>query len=170
MSYNIVTNYKIITEIKKCRYFKVNLGLSSTMESKNSEERLLNNRDQFSFFYNTQYKTTIYGQGNIGDIKFYTDHYIKDDVLAVYHNQEEFIFEYKPDILKEKGIESYLGLILKDLEIQYNERVQKEEEKKVETSQRLANPGSLVNNPGAVRYDDIKAYLEKKNKERYSQG
>lgn len=168
MAYNIVTNLKLILEIKKCRYFKVNLGLSSTMEMKNSDERVLNDKDKFSHFYNTQYKTTILAQGNIGDIRFYVDHYIKEDVLAVYYNTEEFIYEYDKSIVKEKGIEHYLGHILKNLETEHEERMKAAEEKKIETEKRKADPGLLSGNPGAVTYDDIKAYMEQKNRERYS--
>lgn len=169
MAYNIVTNLKVILEVKKCRYFKVNLGLSSTMEAKNSDERLLNDKDKFSHYYNTQYKTTIYGQGNIGDIKFYVDHYIKEDVLAVYYNSEEFVFEFDKNMVKEKGIEHYLGHILKNLETEHEERMKAAEEKKIETEQRKSDPNLLTSNPGAVRYEDIKAFLDQKNRERYSQ-
>jgi hypothetical protein len=169
MAYNIVTNYKIITEIKKCRYFKINLGLSATMESKNSEERLLNRNDQFGYYYNTQYKTTIYGQGNIGDIKFYTDHYIKEDVIAVYYNEEEFIYNFDFTMVKEKGIEIFLGHILKKLEADNEERVKNKEDKKIEAEQKLANPDILSKSPGAVTYDDIKAYMQKKNAERFKE-
>lgn len=169
MAYNIVTNNKIISEIKKCRYFKVNLGFASTVELKNSDERVLNDKDKFAHFYNTQYKTTLMASGNIGDIKFYLDHYIKDDVLAVYYNTEEFIFDYDHALLKEKGIEHYLGHILKKLETEHEERIKVAEETKIETEKRKANAGLLTGNPGSVRYDDIKAWLEQKNRERYSQ-
>lgn len=169
MAYNIVTNLKVILEVKKCRYFKVNLGLSSTVERKNSDDRVLNDKDKFSHYYNTQYKTTIYGQGNIGDIKFYVDHYIKDDVMAVYYNTEEFIFDFDSAMVKEKGIEHYLGHILKNIETEHEERLKAAEEKKVEAEKRKANPNLISDNPGLVTYDDIKAYMDRKNRERYSQ-
>jgi hypothetical protein len=31
----------------------------------------------------------------------------------------------------------------------------------------LGNPESILKNPGSVTYEDLKAYLEKKNSERY---
>jgi len=169
MAYNIVTNLKVMLEVKKCRYFKVNLGLSSTMESKNSDLRPLNDKDKFSYFYNTQYKATIYGQGNIGDIKFYVDHYIKEDVLAVYYNMEEFIFEFDKQMVKEKGIEHFIGHVLKKLETEHEERIREAENKKIESEKRKADASLISANPGAVTYEDIKAYMDKKNKERYSQ-
>lgn len=169
MSYSIVTNLKVILEVKKCRYFKVNLGLSATTERKNSDERVLNDKDKFSYFYNTQYKTTIYAQGNIGDIRFYVDHYIKGDTIAVYYNTEEFIFEFDKKMVTEKGIEHYLGHILKKLETEHEERIKNAEDKKIEKEMKVANPDLLIKNPGAVTMDDVKAFMERKNKERYSQ-
>ena len=82
---NIVTNFQLITQIKTSRYFRVSLGLIPTIEKNGS--RKYNDNDRFSFFYNNSYNTTIYGQGNVGNIKFYTDHYITDNVLAVYYDE-----------------------------------------------------------------------------------
>lgn len=165
MAYNIVTNLKIIQEVKKCRYFKVNLGIASTIEK--NGDRILSDKDKFSYFYNTQYKTTIQAQGNIGDLRFYVDHYIKKDQLAVYYNMEEFIFDFDQPMVKEKGIEFYIGHIIKEIEEQHQERLKKAEEEKIETK-RKANSDLITKNPGSATYDDIKAYLEKKNRERYS--
>ena len=58
--YNIVTKREIINEIKKSRYFKVNLGMVGTIELPGREHRTLNERDKFAYFYNAQYKTIIY--------------------------------------------------------------------------------------------------------------
>lgn len=169
MAYNIVTNLKVINEVKKCRYFKVNLGLSATLESKNSDDRILNDKDKFAHFYNTQYKTTIYGQGNIGDIRFYVDHYIKNEDLAVYYNMEEFIFNFDKQMVRDKGIEFYLGHLLKSIETEHEERIKSAEEKKIEAEKRKADPSLLAKSPGSVTYDDIKAYMEAKNRARYTQ-
>ncbi len=61
---------------------------------------------------NINYKTTIYAQGNIGDIKFYTDVYIKDPVMAIYigNEFEEFLIDVDFNLIKEKGTDSYLGV------------------------------------------------------------
>ena len=127
--YNIVTSPFIISEIKKCKYYKVNLGLVSTIDK--NGHRVLNENDKFGYFYNSQYKTTIYMQGTIGDISFYIDHYIKDEVLAVYYNSEEFIIPFDKPLLVEKGIEFYLGSIFKKIEIEYEDRIKEAEEKKL---------------------------------------
>ena len=108
--FNIVTSFNIISEIKVgSKYFRVNLGLASTVESQKSGDRVLNDKDQFAYSYNNQYKTTIYAQGNIGNIRFYTDHYIKDDVLAVYYNLEEFVIPFDRNLVREKGIDAMIG-------------------------------------------------------------
>ena len=157
MGYSIVTNQKVNNYFKKSRYYRQNLGLVATVEK--NGDRIYNERDKFAHFYNTQYKTTIYGQGNVGDLMFYTDLYIQQDLLAVYLNTEEFIFEFDERMVKEKGPDFYLGHILKELET-------KHEERKIET-QKPADAESVFKNPGAVSYDDIQAYLKKKQSERY---
>lgn len=105
MATHIVSNYNNIQKFKRSKFFKQNLGLVATVER--NGKRVYNDSDRFSNFFNMQYKTTIYGQGNIGDIKFYTDHYIKDNSMAVYFgdNFEEFIFNFDDEIVKEKGID-----------------------------------------------------------------
>lgn len=164
--YNIVTNSKICQAIRsKSKYFKTSLGIVNTVDK--NGDRVYNDRDKFAYFYNTQYKTTIHGAGSIGDIMFYVDHYIHEDVLAVYLNKEEFIFQLDNSLLNEKGPDFYLGHILKELETKHEERVKEAELKKLEVKKE-SNPDILSQNPGAVTYDDIKAYLERKRSENLS--
>lgn len=166
MATNIVTNYGVISQIKTCQYFRVNLGLASTIDK--GGRRIFNEKDKFSYYYSSQYQTTIYAQGNIGDIKFYVDHFIKDPVIALYSGPtfEEFIFNVDFEMIKTKGIEFWLGHILKQTEEMYEERVQQEELKKME-EKKVGNPDIISINPGAVTYEDLKAYLQKQNNERY---
>lgn len=166
MAYNIVTNSLVVYEVKKCRYFRTNLGLASTVDK--GGNRVYNEKDQFSYFYNTQYRTTIYAQGNVGDIKFYIDHFIKDPIMAVYYGpeNEEFLFDVDFKFLAEKGIDFYLGHILKEVETQFEERVKTQTEKKLEPK-KLGNSEMVTFNPGAVTYEDLKAFMEKQNAERY---
>jgi hypothetical protein len=166
MALNVVASQYIVNNFKKSRYFKQNLGLVTTIE--NNGRRSLNNKDQFSYFYNTQYKTTIYAQGNVCDIKFYVDHYIKDETFAIYtgDNFEEFIYKYNGDIVREKGVDFYLGHLLKDVDEKYDEKVKNDELRKLEERPK-GNAENLLKNPGNVTYEDVKAYLELKQKERY---
>ena len=166
MALHIVSSFNIINEFKRSRYFRVNLGLVATIEKNGG--RGYNTKDQFSFFYNNQYNTTIYGQGNVGDIKFYTDHFIKDTRFGVYYgdNFEEFVFNFDFSISREKGIDFYLGHILKSIEEQYEERAKNEELKKLEEKP-IGDAEQVFKNPGNVSYADLRAYLERKQKERY---
>ncbi len=166
MAYNVVTNMAVMQQIRRCRYFKVNLGLASTVDK--GGNRVFNDADKFAHYYNSAYKTTIYGQGNVGDIKFYIDHFIRDPLLAVYVGPEfeEFIFNVDFDLITEKGIDFYLGHILKEVETQHEERVRTNTEKKMEPK-KAGNAELVTFNPGAVTYDDLKAYIEKQNSERY---
>jgi hypothetical protein len=161
---NIVTNYQILQEFKKSQYFKVNLGLIPTVEKNGT--RKFNDNDQFAFSYNNAYNTTIYGQGNIGNIKLYTDHYITDPIFVVYTTDfEEFIFDFDKIMLREKGIDKYLGFIIKTTEEQYDERVNTNALKKAEEKPK-GNAENIFANPGNVNYEDLKEYLKNKNKER----
>lgn len=151
--------------MKKSQYYRLSLGLVATVEKNGS--RTYNDKDRFSWFYNNKYKTTIYGQGNIGDIRFYTDHYIKDMVLAVYFgdNFEEFIFDFDVQMINSKGIDFYLGHILKEVETRYEELIKNNELKKLEEKPK-GDASKILNNPGSVSYEDLKAYMEEQRKNR----
>jgi hypothetical protein len=166
MAVSLVTGYHLLNEFKRSKYFRINLGVVTTVEK--NGRRILNDKDAFSYFYNSQYKSTIYGQGNVGDIKFYTDHFIRDNTIAVYYNSnfEEFLFQFDINIVREKGIDFFLGHILKNVELEYEERVKNEELRKIEEKPK-GNPDAILNNPGNVNYEDLKAYLELKNKARF---
>lgn len=164
--FNFVTSFDIIKEIKNgSKYFVVNLGYSATVESK-SGERTSSDKDQFSFFYNSQYETIIYGQGNIGNIRFYTDHYIKEDVIAVYYNFEEFIIPYNRKLVKESGIDAMIGEALKIAKDGYEDRkIDANRKKEDQKNIKKGNKDIIYINPGAVRYEDLKAYLEKRKED-----
>jgi hypothetical protein len=165
--YSIVTNLKISNFLKRSKYFKINLGVASTMVDRTGE-RKNNENDRFAFHYNSIYNTFVYAQGHIGDIMIYVDHYIKDDLLAFYINHDEFIFEFDQKIMVEKGPDFYLGKLLKELKEKNEERVREAEEKKIRDQEKVGNSDILMTNPGAVTYADLQAYLEKKRNERYS--
>lgn len=161
---NIVSSYQTLQEFKKSQYFRVSLGLVATVDKKGS--RSFNTDDKFSYYYNTQYKTTIYGQGNIGDVKFYVDHYIKDDTFAVYTNDfQEFLFTLDRRVITDKGVDFYIGYIFKSTEEQYDELVKNNELKKQEVKP-AGEKDKIFSNPGNVRYEDLKAYLDEQRKNR----
>lgn len=163
--YNVVTRPTLVTELKRSKYYKQSLGLVSTIDKNGARE--FNDKDTFSHFYNTQYNTTIQRQGTIGDITFYIDYYIKEDIVALYLNTEEFVFNYESTVVKQKGIDFFLGSLFKRLETENEERVKEAEGKKIEVKKE-ANSEVIMQNPGNVTYDDLKAYLAKKNQNRMS--
>ena len=72
----------------------------------------------------------------------------------------------KKKLTKEKGIDHYIGFLLKDVDLKYEEKVKNEELRKLEPVSE-GDPEKVFTNPGSVTYADVKAYLEKKQKERY---
>lgn len=165
MIIHVVSNYQLVNEFKKSKYFKNNLGFVSTVEK--NGRRTPNEKDKFSYSYMNLYKSSIYAQGNVGNIKFYTDHYINEPVFGVYYGEklEEFIFNFDFDFVKEKGIDAYLGKTLKDLEERYEERVEEKELKKKQEKPK-GNPEMVFKNPGGVTYEDLKEYLKQKKKQK----
>ncbi len=161
MEYNIVSSLNIINEIKTYKNFVVSLGYSNY--TGNLEEKVLNDKDRFAYFYNTKYKTTIYGCGYIGNINFYRDSYITNNQIAIYFNKEEYVFEWDSKLAKEKGIEWFLGHLLKkiDEEIKGKEEIK---EQKLEGAIKMGDPYKVINNPGSVTFEDIRAYQEAKRK------
>ena len=161
----VVSSLSTIGEFRKSKYFRQNLGMVSTIDK--GGKRVLNEKDKFAHHYNSIYRTTIYSQGKIGDISFYTDHYIRDNSFALYCGEDfqEFIFQYDKDLVGKKGIEFYIGSLIKQVEEKYEERI---DEEKIKKSEIKGNAETIINNPGSVTYKDLKAYLEKKNKERYN--
>ena len=165
MEYSIVTNYKINTIFKNnSRYYRVSLGYASTMEGQGGD-RSLNKKDDFAFFYNTRYKTTIQGQGTIGNINFYTDHYIMADQLAFYYDKEEYVFDFDYELVKKRGVDFYIGHLIKKIETELKMDLT-QERVKAELPEEKPKAESVSIMPGAVKYEDLKAYLEKKNAER----
>ena len=102
MEYNIVTNTSILGVIKTYKNFKKSMGFATTLEKNN--ERVLSDADKFAYFYNKRYNAAILGEGYIGDISFYNDYFIKEDQIAVYVGEEEFVFDFDWKLCKEKGI------------------------------------------------------------------
>jgi hypothetical protein len=166
MSVYFVSSYIISQQFKSSKYYTQSLGLVATVEK--NGHRTFNDKDRFANYYNTGYRTTIYAQGKVGDIKFYVDHAIKDDNFAVYvgDNFEEFINTFDRQMVKEKGIDFYLGHLLKMAEEAYEEKKKNDELKKIE-DKKPGDPSKILQNPGNVTYEDLKVYLEQQRQNRY---
>jgi hypothetical protein len=163
MEYNVVTNQRILSVIKPYKNFRKSMGFTATMEV--NKERVWNEADKFALFYNKRYKAAILGEGYIGDISFYNDHLIREDQLAIYVGEEEFVFDFNWKLYKEKGIEWYLGYLLKDVDFKLQEISKPKVE--IKNQPKKGNPYKLVYghkdySPGNTSWDDIKAYQEAK--------
>jgi len=165
MGVHIVSSFRTAQLFKRSRYFVQSLGLVATVEK--NGRRVFNEKDRFSKFYNESYRTTINAQGAVGDIRFYVDMMIHDDNFAVYVGEtfEEFINTFDHELVSEKGVDFYLGHLLKMAEEAYDEKKKNDELKKVERQLGVAE--KVIQNPGGVTYEDLKAYYEKKQAERY---
>ena len=157
MRKNIVTNISIMSTFKTSPYFRTNLGVATTMER--GGERVLNKADSFASYYYTRYRSYPLGQGVIGEIMFYVDHYIKDPLIAMYVDNQEFIFEYDENHVNEHGINHYIGHLLMTVDSRMGIRQEKKEEEEIERFVDTPDPDKLLTNPGAVTYDDLKAFI-----------
>ena len=82
----------------------------------------------------------------------------------LYLDREEFIHQFNYGIISEKGIDGFLGHILKISEEEY-EKINSNQNEDT-NSQRIGDAEKVVQNPGSVRYEDLKAFMEKQNSER----
>jgi hypothetical protein len=164
--YNIVTNLKILEIFRSgSKHYKVNLGMASTVDGNSG--RVMNDRDKFAYFYNQRYRTTIHSKGTIGNIQFYQDYYLQQDLIAFYFEEEEYIFELDEKLIKEKGVDFYLGHLLKRIDNEVQFKKQKNEEEKVSVEKK-GDANKILTNPGSISYDDVKAFLEKQRLERFN--
>lgn len=161
MAYNLVGNPKVINYLKKSKYFKRDLGMVSTIEKQG--ERIYLDKDKFSYFYNTTYRATIYKQGIIGDISLYLDYYILGNALALYKDDQEFVFDFDEKLMIEKGPDFYLGSLLKKI----NEKTETESVKTF-TNTNQSGGSKVLTNPGKVTYQELQEYLKNKNSNRFS--
>ena len=70
-------------------------------------------------------------------------------------------------MVNEKGIDFFLGHIIKKIETKYEDRLRESEMKKSEPKKE-GDADLIIKNPGSVTYDDIKAYIKKQNSMRYN--
>jgi len=158
MKYNIVTNSQINQFIRQnSKYYKVDLGQSITLEDR-SGDRVKNINDKFAYVYNHHYRSSILKQGHIGDIVFYTDHLITEDILRFYIDREEFVYEFNQKTMNLLGVDGFLGDILKTSEMSYNEIAGTPSDED-ENFQKKSVFEKVLNNPGVVRYEDLQAYF-----------
>jgi hypothetical protein len=96
-------------------------------------------------------------------VKWSTDTEVSGEKLSEMAGRLCYMSFSKP---RPGGNHSYLNHILEKVENEYEERIKLNENKKIEAKP-IGNPDLISANPGAVRYEDLKAYISKKNSERY---
>lgn len=167
---NIVSGPMVLNFFKKSKYYRLDLGMVATVEKDGSRD--YNKRDKFSYYFNTTHKTTINKSGCVGNINFYVDNRIRDKKYAVYYGQDyvEYIYDLDELTILNKGVDFYLGSIIKNIE----EDLEKKDEKylakleKEKVDNLKGGDSNLVkSNPSAVRFNDIKAYIRDKMKNRF---
>lgn len=158
--YNFVSTHSINQEFKKSNLYKRNLGRALSVKENDRRVFKLNDDDVFVKFYLQKYKTVIYSEGNVGQINFFVDHYIKNDIIIVFYKEKDFIFNHNPSLLRSKGINGYIGTFIEELETNYKEELEEVNDINIE-EEVTGNEENLIKNPGAVSYEDIKKYVSK---------
>ncbi len=165
--FNFVASQRTITKIKQgSKYFTPYLGMAFTTEDKDGRKFRINDKEKFAKGYFDRTGRMAYSQGKIGSINFFVDHYITDNLVLCYYNDEEVSFEFLESSVREKGVDAYLGSIIKKVESIYAEEVTEKKEAMTERDidKMPGDANKLFTNPGQVTYDDIKKYMQlKKN-------
>ncbi len=165
--FNFVASQRTISKIKQgSKYFTSYLGMAFTTEDKDGRKFRINDKEKFAKDYFDRTGRMSYSQGKIGSINFFVDHYITDNLVLCYYNNEEVAFEFLDQVAKEKGIDAYLGSMIKKVESIYAEEITDKKENITERDidKMPGDASKLYTNPGQCNYDDIKKYLQlKKN-------
>ncbi len=156
--YNIIAPKRIIDQFKRSKWFKVNLGRNVSLRDKDQTRFEINPEDVFVKFYFEKYKVLIQSEGMIGTINFFSDYYINGDIVVIYYKSKEFIFQHEAERINKNGVDDYIGSIIKEIVTKYQEELDVVDD--IETDNKI-DPEKVVNNPGAVTWDDIVAMKKK---------
>lgn len=159
--YNIVCNKRVNMSFRKSNYFKTDLGRTFSVREKDDRKsfNISSNEDFMKNYFATK-KIIIYKEGNIGTLTLYTDHYLSNDKIIVNYDDKDFEFLFDKEHVDAKGIDDYIGSIIKEIETKYKKI--KEEEVILDENDIISDPNKLFLNPGSVNYEDIVAYQKNK--------
>jgi len=165
--YKFISSKSIISKFKSSRLFKTDLGKCFINDGKNGLKMDLSRQEEFVKVYFQQNESRmIFKEGNIGSIEFYSDPKIHNNVI-IYLGQEYFVFQHDPNALSVKGIEKYLGSIIKEIETKnLLGNITNTETKRELTQEELyiQAQNKIKTNPGMVTYDDVKHLLKNKRR------
>lgn len=164
--YNFVAKKSIIDSFKGSKYFKVNLGHSLSVNKDGLRKFQINDKDKFAKFYHNKYRIALLSEGNIGQLNFFSDYYIDEDIIVVFFDDKDFVFVHEPKTMRDKGIDAYLGSLIKEIETKYEEELAKAGSNidSELSSQESGDANKLINNPGSVTWEDIQAHIKRKKK------
>ncbi len=164
--YNFVAKKKIIDTFKTSKHFKVNLGHSMSVDDAGQRKFQINDKDKFSKFYFDKYRILIYSEGNIGQLNFFSDYYIDEDIVIVFFDEKDFVFVHEPHTMQDKGVDSYLGSLIKEIETKYEKEIAGsiDNNEGSDSEEPGGDPSKLSSNPGSVTWEDIQAHVKTKKK------
>ena len=154
--YNVVTNANVLGKIKLSKYFKIDLGSRSTIDT-NDGRKFNIEKEGFVQDYYIKYKALIQKSGSIGSIEFYTDHTIKEDLIIFFRDDKSWLFNHDESLLESKGIDSYMGMFIKGIEEPSSKLVSGTTNTQTET---YDNP--VISSPYNATYDDLQNYIREK--------
>lgn len=172
-SYCIVTTKSLVQQFKKSKHFTQILGKVTTMAKDNGERELI--IDGFVKKYYDKTGCLILSEGNVGRITFFTNHYLKENIISVFDETGkslDLLFEQL--YVNSMSIEHYLLEVMEEFENTHYPK-EKVEEKAIVTTEKektedeeikylesLDSEEILINAPYAAKWEDVKKYLEKK--------
>jgi len=169
--YKFISNKNVINKFKSSKYFKRDLGkvfISSKAKNENKFD-LTQQEDFVKTYYKTTNGVKLLKEGNIGQIEFYSDHTIGNNVIVYYDNTYDFNFIHNEKNMLDVGIEKYLGSMIKEIETKLlpNIKEQYKQQQAPQVSEEdkvLMAKQKIKTNPGSVTYDDIKEILKSKKR------
>jgi hypothetical protein len=157
--YNFISSHLVSREFKKSKYYTVNLGKTMSVKKNNRRVFRLDEGDSFNKSYLEKYNAVAYSEGNIGKINFHVDHYLSVNEIRIFFKDEIYEFEHNALELKSKGVDSYIGNFIKEIETKLHQ--EELETREVEIVDILeGNSENIFNNPGNVSYTDIQKYYD----------
>lgn len=172
--YYIVTTKPLIQRFKASKYFKTILGKATTMVKDNGEREVV--IDGFIKNYHNKTKCYIYSEGEIGRISFFTNYYMRENIISVYDDTNKFVdLLYEEDYVASISIEKYLLEIMDEFESTHykEERIEattnnssvtnsNEAEEDENYLEGLKSEEVVFKAPYAATWEDVKKYLIQK--------
>ena len=161
-NWNIVTTKGNIIKIKRAsKFFKQDLGKSLTTIDIDSGGRKIREKEFTEWYYNN-IGVLIYKEGKIGILNFYSDYYLKKNILGLFKGEHNFMFEFDENKIRETDMDTWLGSIIKESDEEISKIEGNSEDKSDEDKNDKANAERVIIDPGSATWEDIKKHYNKK--------